>query len=158
MQNALGYPDKHLEHDESIIILMDPDQILLRPFTNDFTNSSEKWRLEEGYKLKVEHGSPFSQQYGYGLQWKRKINPQNVFQGNSPVANMTDHEAYSYYMGMGPPYVATGKDMYAIVDKWAEVVPRVHDDYPHLLAGKLMDHYLPYFFNNVPTNRFRLTI
>jgi hypothetical protein len=100
MQNALEYPDKYLEHGKSIIILMDPDQILLRPFTNDFTNSSEKWRLAEGYKLKVEHGSPLSRQYGYGLQWKRRINPQNVFQGNSPVANTTDKEAYTYYMGI----------------------------------------------------------
>ena len=136
MQHALGYPDKHMEHDESIIILMDPDQILLRPFTNDFTNSSEKWRLKAGRnKWKVEHGSPFSQQYGYGLQWLRKPNPENVFRGeNTPILNLTTKDAYDYYTGMGPPYIATAKDMYSIVSKWAEIVPRVHDEYPFLLA------------------------
>lgn len=136
MEEALGYPDNHVEHDDTIFILLDPDQILVRPFTNDFTHSSEKWRLDKGYKLKVTNGSPFSQQYGYGIQWKRKVNPQQVFQGPTPVANMTDQEAMDYYAGMGPPYVATGKDMYAIVKTWAEIVPRVHNDYPHLLAGK----------------------
>jgi hypothetical protein len=135
MDHALGYPSQHIKHDDSIVILMDPDQILLRPFTNDFTNSSERWRLKDGYKLKVEHGSPFSQQYGYGLQWLRKVTAEHVFAGKpSPVANITDKEAFDYYMGMGPPYVATAKDMYAIASTWSEVVPRVHDEYPHLLA------------------------
>eukprot|EP00934_Nitzschia_sp_Nitz4_P007256 Nitzschia sp. Nitz4//scaffold192_size41448//2057//3710//NITZ4_007480-RA/size41448-snap-gene-0.52-mRNA-1//-1//CDS//3329540221//7246//frame0 len=133
-QEALGYPDNHAEHDDTIVALLDPDQILVRPFTNDFTNSSEKWKLEEGYKLKVEHGSPFSQQYGYGLQWKRKVNASNVFHGDSPVITMEDSEAWDYYVGMGPPYVGTSKDMYNIVSKWAEIVPNVHADYPFLLA------------------------
>lgn len=136
MENVLGYPESK-GHDDTIIILLDPDQILLRPFTNDFTHSSERWRLRDGrYKLKVEHGSPFSQQYGYGIQWKRKVTPARVFQGATPVSNMTDKEAMDYYSGMGPPYVATGKDMYSIVHTWASIVPRVHDEYPHLLAGK----------------------
>lgn len=137
MENALGYPDSRA-HDNTIIILLDPDQILLRPFTNDFTHSSERWRLKDDrVQLKVEHGSPFSQQYGYGIQWKRKVTPTKVFQGETPISNMTDKEAMDFYSGMGPPYVATGKDMYTIVNTWASIVPRVHDEYPHLLAGKL---------------------
>ncbi len=143
MEEVFGYPANHQQHDDTIIILLDPDQILVRPFTNDFTNSSEQWRLEKGYKLKVEHGSPFSQQYGYGIQWKRKVDPQQVFQGHSPVADMTDKEAMDYYVGMGPPYIATAKDMYTIVKTWAEIVPRVHNDYPHLLAGALFVVVVP---------------
>jgi hypothetical protein len=114
---------------------MDPDQILLRPFTGDFTHEIEHWKNKEDYKLKVEHGAPFSQAYGYGIQWLRKTNSTQVFNGEpTPVANMTHKEAADYYFAMGPPYIATGKDMYAIVEKWAEIVPRVHNDYPHLLA------------------------
>ena len=75
MEHALGYPDNHELHDDSVIILLDPDQILLRPFTRDFSNASEVWRLKHEYrnkpiderphiKTRVEHGSPFSQQYG----------------------------------------------------------------------------------------------
>lgn len=134
MQYALGYPENHAQHDDSIVILLDPDQILLRPFTNDFTNSSEKYRVKE-HKLKVEHGSPFAQQYGYGLQWKDKVDLNHVFNGEpTPVSNMTRKEGFDWYIGMGPPYIATAKDMWSIVSKWAEIVPRVHEDYPHLLA------------------------
>jgi hypothetical protein len=45
MEHALGYPQNHELHDDSIVILLDPDQIMMRPFTNDFTGSSEIWRL-----------------------------------------------------------------------------------------------------------------
>jgi hypothetical protein len=141
MENVLGYPENHAEHDDSIVILLDPDQILLRPFTNDFTGSSEIWRLKDKskVKLKVEHGSPFSQQYGYGLQWKTKVDASIVFQTpDTPVANMTRQEAVEYYNAMGPPYIATAKDMYTIVKTWSSIVPRVREQYPHLLAGKYM--------------------
>lgn len=138
MEHALGYPDNHELHDDSIIILMDPDQIMLRPFTNDFTNSSEKWKLKEPrYKLKVEHGSPFSQQYGYGLQWMTKVNPETVFRDGklpTPVSNMTRKEGYDYFTGMGPPYIATAKDMWAIANVWSDIAPNVYDEYPFLLA------------------------
>lgn len=135
-ENVLGYPENHAEHDDSIVILLDPDQILLRPFTDDFTHSSETWRLKDDsrHKLKVEHGSPFSQQYGYGLQWLYKVNQTYVFDGPTPVATMTKQEAADYYNAMGPPYVATAKDMYAIVKTWSDIVPRVRDQYPYLLA------------------------
>lgn len=109
MEHALGYPENHELHDDSIIILMDPDQIMLRPFTNDFTNSSEKWRSIKKRKLKVEHGSAFAQQYGYGMQWLDKVKLENIFQGNNfptPVSNMTEgparRDAMHYYVSMGP--------------------------------------------------------
>jgi hypothetical protein len=105
MEHALGYPENHKLHDDSIIILMDPDQIMLRPFTNDFTNSSEKWRSIKKRKLKVEHGSPFAQQYGYGMQWLHQVKLEYVFQGDNfptPISNLTSGDAQSYYSAMGP--------------------------------------------------------
>lgn len=51
---------------------------------------------------------------------------------------MSDREARDYYTGMGPPYLATGRDMYTIVSTWADIVPRVYNDYPYLLAGKFL--------------------
>lgn len=144
MEHALGYPDNHELHDDSIIILMDPDQIMLRPFTNDFTNSSEKWKLHASKrKSKVEHGAPFAQQYGYGIQWytggrkRDKIDPEYVFQDGrlpTPVSNVTRQEVKDYYSAMGPPYIATAKDMWEIANTWSDIVPKVHDKYPHLLA------------------------
>jgi hypothetical protein len=35
---------------------------------------------------------------------------------------------------VGPPYLATGRDMYAIAEKWVEFAPKVHKQYPRLLA------------------------
>lgn len=143
MEHALGYPDNHELHDDSIIILMDPDQIMLRPFTNDFTNSSEVWRLRDAKKrkMKVEHGAPFAQQYGYGLKWfyggskSPRIDTNYVFpDATPPVPNRTNQELKDYFNSVGPPYIATAKDMWSIANVWSDIAPRVHDQYPHLLA------------------------
>jgi hypothetical protein len=133
LEHVLGYPDNH-DHDNAIIMLLDPDQIVLRPFTKDFTNSTEVWAPTSLNKFTVEHGVPFGQTYGFGAQWKVKVNMQNVAPNEvSPVDELSVKDARIYYAA-GPPYIATGRDMYSIVTKWTEFVPRVHDDYPHLLA------------------------
>jgi hypothetical protein len=36
--------------DDSMVILLDPDQVIMRTFTNNFTGSSEIWHLTEEYK------------------------------------------------------------------------------------------------------------
>ena len=130
LTNALGYPDNHKVHDDTIIILMDPDQLILRPFTNDFSNSTEVFKIYGGYKHKVEHGAPFAQEYGYGLQWKTKVKMDHIAP-DSPVVSMSMDEARKFYIGMGPPYIATARDMFAIVTKWrCEFVPKIYDDNP----------------------------
>jgi hypothetical protein len=133
LTNALGYPDNHKVHDDTIIILLDPDQIILRPFTNDFSNSTEVWRLDKGHKLKVEHGAPFAQQYEFGLQWKTRVKMDRIAP-DSPVVTMKNRMALQYYTAMGPPYIATARNMFSIVTKWCEFVPKIYDEYPHLLA------------------------
>ena len=136
MEHGLGYPNS-TAHDDDIVILLDPDQMLLRPLTNDFTNSKVQWKRTSANKepkLRVEHGSPFGELYGYAAQWKTKVNVTHVTgEPNSPIEEVTMNEARDYYP-LGPPYMATARDMYSIVVKWTEFVPRVHDNYPHLLA------------------------
>jgi hypothetical protein len=128
MENVLGFPSSP-ENVDAIIILMDPDQMLLRPFTNDFTGSSQIWvntkdsPLDLGYK--VQHGLPFAQQYGYGLQWKNKVNMAHVTGGKpSRVEGMNMNEASVHYAA-GPPYIATAKDMYDIALTWCEFCVRM---------------------------------
>jgi hypothetical protein len=133
LTNAFGYPDNHEVHDDTIIILLDPDQLIMRPFTNDFTNSTEVWKIPGGYKLKVEHGAPFAQQYGFAMQWLDKVKMDHIAP-DSPIVTMDRGVAQKYYFAMGPPYIATTRDMFAIVNKWCEFVPKIYDDYPHLLA------------------------
>jgi hypothetical protein len=135
MENKLGYPDK-MVHDDAIVILMDPDQILLRPLTNNFTDSAVDWKPTKAKakpKLLVEHGAPFGQLYGYAAQWKNNVNTTHVAGPNSPIESVTMDEARDYYP-VGPPYMATARDFYKIVVKWTEFVVPTHDDYPHLLA------------------------
>jgi hypothetical protein len=42
-EKVLGYPDNHELYHNSVVILLDPDRILLRLFTRDFSHSSKLW-------------------------------------------------------------------------------------------------------------------
>ncbi|CAJ1959482.1 unnamed protein product [Cylindrotheca closterium] len=134
MEHVLGYPDPSEEQDDDIIMLLDPDQIIKRPFTAEFKREAEDWKTEPE-SLRVDHGSPFAQVYGFGLRWKTQIDLAYVFQNlSTPITSMTKSELEDYYHAMGPPFIATAKDMYSIVKVWSDVVPRVHDQFPQLLA------------------------
>jgi hypothetical protein len=72
----------------------------------------------------VEHGSPAGQLNGFGAQWKTKVNVEHVAGPNSPIEDVTLQEARDHYP-LGPPYMATAKDMYKIAEKWCEFLPKV---------------------------------
>jgi peptidyl serine alpha-galactosyltransferase len=160
MENVLGYrndaaaasPRNGNEHDNTIVVLLDPDELLLRPFAkNDFSDGSWVRRSHQHRKngvgagdsqhdkprwTRVEPGKPIGQLYAYGLQWKNKINMTLLVPPDgptSPVDDMSDGEAMEGYV-VGPPLLATASDLYKIVTQWTEFVPLVHDQYPHLLA------------------------
>lgn len=67
------------------------------------------------------------------MQWLDKVKMDHIAP-DSPVVTMEREEARKYYFAMGPPYIATARDMFAIVTKWCEFVPKIYDDYPDLLA------------------------
>mmetsp|Transcript_32788 Transcript_32788/g.48109 ORF Transcript_32788/g.48109 Transcript_32788/m.48109 type:complete len:503 (+) Transcript_32788:77-1585(+) len=116
-------------NEDLIVILIDPDQILLSPITENFEND----HIFHGGQLdgqKVKHGSPFASKYGFGSDWLRV---KEVAGPDSPVLAVSRKEAAERYPA-GPPYVATAKDFYPIAVKWTEYVPLVHKIYPHLLA------------------------
>jgi hypothetical protein len=100
LENVMGYPDNPIDED-SIVVLMDPDQLILRPFeNNDFSN--ERWiHLKEGEapRTRIEHGQPMGQLYGFGLQWKTHVNMTHISPNeHSPVDDLTDKEAMSGYV------------------------------------------------------------
>jgi hypothetical protein len=74
MENELGLkPGREAPNslEDSIIILMDPDMVLLRPLKHDLSNEQIMW-LESDPKTKVvKHGFPIAQQDGYlgPLEW-----------------------------------------------------------------------------------------
>ena len=109
LQNALGFPDNP-DNEDAIVVLMDPDQIFLRPFTNNnFTNTQWKFiKKGQAPRTRIEHGKPMGQLYGFGMQWKSKVNMTLVSPNEpSPVDEMTHSEAQAGYI-VGPPYIATG--------------------------------------------------
>jgi peptidyl serine alpha-galactosyltransferase len=144
MENALGYSPKHKQvgdnpYDNVIVILCDPDQIIMRPFTNNqLHNNSEIWAKRTTHPIieYVDHGKPMGQLYGFGDQWATKTNiTRYVPKEELPsfVQTMSKAEKDENY-AVGPPYLATAFDFYTIVKRWKDFVPLVHDDYPHLLA------------------------
>eukprot|EP00814_Leptocylindrus_danicus_P022403 CAMPEP_0116016990 /NCGR_PEP_ID=MMETSP0321-20121206/7793_1 /TAXON_ID=163516 /ORGANISM="Leptocylindrus danicus var. danicus, Strain B650" /LENGTH=367 /DNA_ID=CAMNT_0003487121 /DNA_START=119 /DNA_END=1222 /DNA_ORIENTATION=+ len=124
------------EHEDTIVALLDPDQVLLKHISGDM--SDLKLTLvsniaKDGRKFKVEHGTPFGQHYGLGVGWKKFNADEITGDPNSNAKKVGQHEASKHYP-VGPPYIGTARDMYQIARKWVEFVPKVHKEYPYLLA------------------------
>jgi len=140
--DLLGFDDdagEEMKHPDDVIILTDPDFLLLRPITDDFSNERETIvgpRRKVFYQQKethfVTHGSPYAQTYGLGTQW-RKFDLDAIAGADSPAKDVNQADGGLYYPG-GPPYIGTSKDMYNIALSWSAFAPRVHKQYPHLLA------------------------
>ena len=125
-----------LAQQDDIVILIDPDMVLMRPLVGDFSDSRETLispnRKGDILGTRVDHGTPFAQTYGLGTQWQ-KFNLDNIAGTDSPAKLVTKEEGFLHFP-VGPPYIATVRDMHQIAEKWTEFVPRVHAEYPHLLA------------------------
>lgn len=124
--------DEKIE-DDDIIILLDPDQVFTRPITNDFSNLNSNLLVGNAPKTKVEHGSPFAQKYGLGAMWL-EFDLETITNSTDTPARKVDRNTARQKYPAGPPYLATAKDMLTIARYWATFVPRVHAEYPHLLA------------------------
>ena len=176
MEHKLGFSsssendnDDDIErNDNAIIILLDPDQLIMRPYeNNNFTNTQWKFiPTNEDPYTRISHQHPMGQLYGFDLQWKSKINMTQLLQDvvtssitkeyfqmselnitttttttaqeqppyyYTPVDTLSNTEARRGYI-LGPPYIATARDMYQIVQHWSAFVPHVYTQYPHLLA------------------------
>jgi len=128
--------DGNIKNEDHRIILTDPDMILLRPITGDFSHDREVVigsRERINRKFKVDHGQPFAQRYGIGAEWQEEVNVSDIAGHDSPAKDVTYEQALESYEA-GPPYIATARDMYAISKKWVEFVPKVHKVYPDLMA------------------------
>lgn len=127
LEHALGFPHKAVNED-AIVALLDPDQLILRPFRNNDFSHTEWMHLPKNATARtaIHHGAPMGQRYGFFLQWLTQVNATYVFQGQpSPITTLSRQNANAGYV-VGPPYVATARDMYAICDLWCHITPRVH--------------------------------
>lgn len=120
--------------EKAVIIIIDPDMVLLRPLTTDFTHTSVQfwspYHKSIDRKKRVEPGTPFGQTYGLSNNWMKFLEAAGP---DSPALKVDERNAVLHYQ-VGPPYIATAADMLHIVQRWAEVVPKVHKAKPQLLA------------------------
>lgn len=124
------------QHADDIVILIDPDMLLMRPITKDFSDERDTLISEERrtkvLSTEVKHGVPFAQTYVLGTLWQ-KFDLDKIAGKDSPAKDVNWEDGGHYYM-VGPPYIGTVHDMHRIAVKWSEFVPRVYAQYPELLA------------------------
>eukprot|EP00586_Coscinodiscus_wailesii_P006753 CAMPEP_0172482230 /NCGR_PEP_ID=MMETSP1066-20121228/8493_1 /TAXON_ID=671091 /ORGANISM="Coscinodiscus wailesii, Strain CCMP2513" /LENGTH=513 /DNA_ID=CAMNT_0013245187 /DNA_START=17 /DNA_END=1558 /DNA_ORIENTATION=+ len=122
--------------EDAVVILIDPDMILLKPITVDFTDERQFiYGPRANSKPTARHvakGTPFAQEYGFGGQWSTRLDLAKFLPSHSPALKMSTAEAGK--MAYGPPYIGYASDMIRIAVKWAEYVPLSHAQYPNLLA------------------------
>lgn len=139
MESALGLNEtQHIPPsvENNVVILMDPDMILLRPLTGDFTKESVIWaKRPDNENMRVHHGNPMSQQDGYLTSLWADFDMANITHDrNTPAALIKQQGQAPVSWNSGPPYLATVRDMYNIAVKWTEFAPRVFDIHPKLFA------------------------
>jgi len=134
MEHGLGLPANLPKYEKTIIVIMDPDQALLRPFVQDMTDEPEVWSDPNGYKV-VKRGQPMAAKYEYGGTWINKINVDQLLQVNATIKRVSRSESglntwtpqlMTDHFTIGAPYVAVMADMFEIVVTWAEFVVPIH--------------------------------
>jgi hypothetical protein len=134
MEHGLGMNNVTADSDlrDGIVILMDPDMVLLRPLLHDFTNEqviwvdSEKDHSKQPATKVVRHGFPIAQQDGYlNNEWMKLNFSYIVDQPEGSYVTRPEWSDGPLHWNTGPPYLATVGDMYKIVVRWTEYAPRV---------------------------------
>ena len=136
------------EYDDDIIVLVDPDMLMQKPFVNDFSKvAPDQWNAyyrkhpDELYG-KVSQGHPAAQDYSFGAQWISHVRDHldDIVGPDSPVHDVTDEEARLVFSA-GPPYWMTARDAFRISYKWAEFLPgifRYHSEFMAEMYGYCM--------------------
>lgn len=157
MQHGLGMPQTLMDSKsnlrDTVFIILDPDQIILRPFTTgDFgLDPMSRWTTKVSTeKIAVGPRQPVGQLYGFGAKFMNRLNVDiprivkaaenvtaNLLHKNgqqqsslsnkrSPLFDWTGDQVEESYV-VGPPYIAIGTDMYEIVTMWAGIVKPVYE-------------------------------
>lgn len=139
----------------TIIALIDPDMIFLRPLTHKikeenviFMQSYIDNGLDQEPPEKVQQGQPAGQLYGLGSSWtvapqdfvddygnkkKGNFNRTDICGPSSPCNSISAEEVDMYY-AIGPPYIIEISDLTRLSQVWLQFLPKVYSGYPELLA------------------------
>ena len=140
LENSMGFPNDST-HESDIVILVDPDMLLMEPFVNEFSNEPlDVWTAyfqnhQDNLISEVTHGHPIAQDYAFGDSWfvAASSNLTHVVGADSPVHRISKFDRKTFYPA-GPPYILTFRDMYRVVEKWCEFLPKLFDIYPKFMA------------------------
>lgn len=118
----------------TIVILIDPDMILLRPFTLDFANNPANIFLPsfnpntDKVPERLSRGHPVAQLYGLGAPWTidhkaKNFNRTAICGENSPCLSVKRKFGEDHF-SVGPPYILEKEDLLRLTDSWTKFVPR----------------------------------
>ena len=154
----------HATFSETYVILIDPDMLMLKPLTVDVAagltrgprNAKKQYEFVDGNGVaqllsvfdrpadRVRKGRPAGQHFGIGGVWARAGTPAarpswvsfskaKVCGERGPCVTTSAKDADDKY-GVGPVYAAHVDDWRVIASRWVAAMPRVHAQYPQLLA------------------------
>lgn len=106
--------------DDAVVVLIDPDFIFLRPLERE--------------DLGAAPGRPVGQAYGLGSRWLGFNRTHVCRHLDADCGTLTDPSVAVDSYAVGPPYVALRRDMLAIAGAWVQTAPRVHEEFPEMLA------------------------
>lgn len=124
---------------DTIVCLLDPDMILLRPITPEIRGLEgldPKIPVAELFD-RVTRGKPAAAVYGLGAPWTTEggkyFRKRDICPPGSPCLTTTT-EFGERHFSVGPPYMVHRDDMLRIADSWSRFAKPVHSQYPELLA------------------------
>eukprot|EP01031_Cornospumella_fuschlensis_P028836 gene28835-34804_t len=130
--------------EDTIVVIIDPDMIFLRPITAQIKGNPLNLYLKDfdptkdTIPLKVQRRVPASALYGIGAPWttpeyNTDFNRSYICGSSSPCLKVTWAEGVRSY-AVGPPYLVHVKDLVGLAGKWAEFMPRVFERHTSVLA------------------------
>lgn len=125
---------------EAVVALLDPDMILMRPITGEvrgMDNLKYSGLAEDQLFDRVVRGKPIAAVYGLGAPWTQEnhrfFNKREICEPDSPCLTVNEAFGDEHY-SVGPPYILHRDDMLRIAISWCRYAPKVHKQYPELLA------------------------
>lgn len=127
----------------TVVAILDPDMILLRPLTAKLANEPQNLYLKSHAKEKDEipqyigRGHPAAQLYGLGAPWtndkSKEFNRTEACGVGSPCLKVNSEYGKAHY-SVGPPYIVERDDLVRLTTAWTAMVPTVYGRYPDLLS------------------------
>eukprot|EP01062_Namystynia_karyoxenos_P046241 TRINITY_DN3457_c0_g2_i1.p1 TRINITY_DN3457_c0_g2~~TRINITY_DN3457_c0_g2_i1.p1 ORF type:complete len:505 (+),score=145.92 TRINITY_DN3457_c0_g2_i1:107-1621(+) len=106
---------------DDVVVVIDPDMLFLEPIRMGRARDEllHGYPEDEPVSDVVSSGHPVAQTYGIGAKWTApEFGRDEICGAGSPCLGVTPREASQHY-SVGPPYMATAKDMRAIVEHYA---------------------------------------